>query len=172
MQAPQRNAWQTAAYYIGLYGIYLKNYGRRLIEYRGDTLVAMLGGFMMQAGFLIFLQVIYKRIPQLNGFTQNELLFLFGFVTLGRELSRMFLDSPFRVGMLIRRGQLDIFLIRPCSTLFEVVAVDVQVVAVGGAVVAIAVMGMALEQMPHLISFASMSWLVIAVICNMFLQYC
>lgn len=171
MEAPQRNIWQNIAYYIGLYGIHLSNYGKRLVEYRADTFVAMLGGMAMQGGFLIFLKTIYQRVPQLNGFNQNELIFLFGFVTLGRELSRMFLDSPFRLSFIVRRGLLDTFMIRPCSTLFQIVALDVQVVASGGALVGLVIMINSLNQMVEMVTPLMIIWLFVAVLCNMLIQY-
>lgn len=169
MRAPERNAWQTLMYYIGMYRIYLITYGRRLIEYRADTFVAVLGGLLMQGSFVVFLGVVYKRIPVLNGFSHDELFFLFGFVTLGREISRMFFDSPFRVGFIIRRGQLDTFIIRPCSTLFQVVAIDVQANAIGGAITGLVVMITALHNIP--LSFGMGVWLVIAVLCNALMQF-
>ncbi|MDC7225096.1 MAG: ABC-2 family transporter protein [Spirochaetales bacterium] len=171
MKAPERNIWQTIYYYIGLYGIHLSNYGKRLVEYRADTFVALFGGMAMQGGFLIFIRTIYERVPQLNGFNQTELIFLFGFVTLGRELSRMFLDSPFRLSFIVRRGLLDTFIIRPCSTLFQIVALDVQVVASGGAIVGLGIMIVTLRQMAELVTPLMILWLVFAVLCNMLIQY-
>lgn len=171
MDIPQRNGFQRVLYYLGLYRIYLINYAKRLIEYRADTSVAMLGGMAWQGGFLIFVNVIYSRVPQLSGFNKMELIFLFGFVTLGRELSRMFLDSPFRLSFIVRRGLLDTFLIRPCSTLFQVVAINVQFIASGGAIIGIVAMA---TSMPHLVESVTpmmILWLVVAVICNMFVQF-
>jgi ABC-2 type transport system permease protein len=171
MEAPQRNIWQIFVYYIGLYGIHLSNYGKRLVEYRGDTFVAIFGGIAMQGGFLIFITTIYQRIPQLNGFNQTELIFLFGFVTLGRELSRMFLDSPFRLSFAVRRGLLDTFMIRPCSTLFQLIAVDVQVVASGGALVGLVIMITTLTQLDIVLTLPMILWIIEAVLCNMLIQY-
>jgi ABC-2 type transport system permease protein len=171
MKAPERNIWQTIIYYIGLYGVHLSNYGKRLVEYRADTFVAMFGGMAMQGGFLIFLSTIYQRVPELQGYNQTELIFLFGFVTLGRELSRVFLDSPFRLSFIVRRGLLDTFMIRPCSTLFQIIALDVQVVASGGAIVGLAVMISALHKMALSVSVGMILWLVVAVLCNMLVQY-
>lgn len=171
MEVPQRNQVQKVLYYLGLYRIYLLNYVKRLIEYRADTFVALLGGMAWQGGFLIFVNVIYSRVPQLNGFNKMELIFLFGFVTLGRELSRMFLDSPFRMSFIVRRGLLDTFLIRPCSTLFQVVSMNVQFIASGGAIIGIVAM---VTTIPHLVDKITplmVLWLVIAVICNMFVQF-
>jgi len=171
MTEPQRNILQTLGYYIGLYRMYLINYGRRLVEYRSDTFVALMGGMLMQGGFVIFLEVIYARIPTLNGFSHDELFFLFGFVTLGRELNRMFFDSPFRVSFIIRRGLLDQFIVRPCSTLFQVVAMDVQINAIGGAIVGLVVMITALSHMSLVLTVWSVLWLIVAVILNVTIQY-
>ncbi|MDC7220700.1 MAG: ABC-2 family transporter protein [Spirochaetales bacterium] len=171
MKAPERNIFQTIAYYIGLYGVHLSNYGKRLVEYRADTFVAMFGGMAMQAGFLIFINTIYQRVPELEGYNRTELIFLFGFVTLGRELSRVFLDSPFRLSFIVRRGLLDTFIIRPSSTLFQLIALDVQVVASGGAIVGLVVMISSLNQMALNVGAGMIFWLVVAVLCNMLIQF-
>lgn len=171
MEIPQRSLLETLLYYLGLYRIYITNYGKRLVEYRADTIVALFGGMAWQGGFLIFVNVIYSMVPQLNGFNKMELIFLFGFVTLGRELSRMFLDSPFRLSFIVRRGLLDTFLIRPCSTLFQVVAIDVQIIASGGAIIGLVAM---ITTLPHLVSNITLLmvvWLIVATICNMFVQF-
>lgn len=171
MQAHERGHWQSFLHYCGLYRIYFLNYGRRLVQYRSDTVVALLGGLLMQGGFLVFIQVLYKRIPHLNGFTQSDLLFLFGFVTLGRELNRMFLDAPFHVIHLIRQGRFDVFLLRPCSTLFQVVAGDSQILGIGGAVVGLAAMLMALPGLSVPFDSWRICWLAIAIICNVLIQF-
>lgn len=143
MIAPERNAVQGFKHLAGLYCFYLRIYFRKLVEYRADTWVALIAGFLTQASTLAFLTVIFRNIPMLAGWTYYELLFLFGLSVAGRELNKVFFNVPFSLTGYIRSGMLDIFLIRPVGPLFQGTGLSTEINGIGSALTALGIMAFA-----------------------------
>jgi ABC-2 type transport system permease protein len=171
MQAPQRNTAQRIRYYIGLYGMYLKMYFRTMIEYRADTWVAFLGGLFAQVSSLLFLESVFRHIPQLAGWSYYELLFIFSVSLTASALNIVFLNAPFSIHGYIRRGTMDMLLIRPASTLFQAVSMSQEINGIGSAVTGLAIMGYAIAHLNLDWSGAQVLFLGVAILSGMLIKF-
>jgi ABC-2 type transport system permease protein len=64
-----------------------------------------------------------QQVPDLNGWSYDEILLVYGLITLARSISHMFADNLWTVGrQYIREGGFDRFLVRPIDPLFHLLA--------------------------------------------------
>ncbi|WP_028547308.1 ABC transporter permease [Paenibacillus sp. UNC451MF] len=171
MIAPQRNGLQQSAYLIGLYVQYLKIYLKTLVEYRADTLIALIAGIIAQGSTLVFLSVIFQRIPKLADWSFYELVFIFGLAATGKALNQALFNAPFALTGFIRRGQLDIMMIRPVGVLFQAIGNTQELNGVGQLVTGIIIMGYAAAHLDMHWSIGMVLYVIIALISSAVIQF-
>lgn len=109
--------------YIKLYGFFLQQRLKILMEYRVNFLIGASSTIFLQAAGLLMIWVIMAQIPDLNGWSFNEILFVYGLLTLAKSINHMFADNLWTIGrMYIRTGGFDRFLVRPINPLFHLLA--------------------------------------------------
>lgn len=64
--------------YVRLYNQFLKQYLKSLMEYRADFVFGLIGFIFVQLTGVIFIQLIFSSIPSLNGWSYDEVLFIYG----------------------------------------------------------------------------------------------
>ncbi|WP_179232639.1 ABC transporter permease [Paenibacillus rigui] len=171
MLMPQRNPGQQLLYWIGMYGQYLKIYCKTLVEYRADTIISVLAGIMVQGSTLLFLAVIFQRIPQLADWNFYELVFIFGLAATGKALNQTFFNAPFSLHGLIRRGQMDVMMARPVGVLFQAVGHSQELNGVGQSVTGIAMLCYAAWHLQLNWTPWTLLYIVIALISSAVIQF-
>jgi ABC-2 type transport system permease protein len=171
MKVPGRNIFQEIAYRAGLFVFYQKLYFRVLVEYTLDSWIGILSGMLILLSSLIFLGVTVNRIPHLAGWSFEQLLFLFGIAATGRGLNQVFLNAPFLFHGFIRRGTLDIMMVRPVGALFQMIGLSQELLGLGGAVFGVAII---LHSAPHagiVWHAGNVAYLIVAVVSSMLIQF-
>ncbi|NHN31050.1 ABC transporter permease [Paenibacillus agricola] len=140
MLIPRRNIWQQSIYLMGLYGQYLKIYLKTLVEYRSDTLIAVGAGILAQGSTLLFLTVIFQRIPKLADWSFYEMIFIFGLAATGKALNQTLFNAPFSLTGYIRRGLMDVMMVRPVGVLFQTIGLSQELNGVGQLVTGVVIM--------------------------------
>ena len=171
MEAPNYNLNQRFKYLARLYFMYLKLYYRTLAEYRIDTWISLLSGLFVQLVTLLFINIIFQRIPSLSDWSFYEVLFIYSFASMGREFSRVFLNAPFSLHGFIRTQKLDIMLVRPAGPLFQVIASSQEINGIGLGFVAIGLMVYSAMNLTITWSILTILYLILALICSIVLQY-
>jgi ABC-2 type transport system permease protein len=106
-----------------LYGVFFMNRLKIFLEYRVSFLIGASSTFVMQAAGLFTIWVVMQKVPNLVGWNFDEVLLLYGLVTISRSLEHMFADNLWTLGRhYIRSGDFDRFLIRPVDPLFHLLA--------------------------------------------------
>lgn len=95
----------------------------RLVEYRADFMIGLVG-FLLRVGVQVALvHIIFSLVPSVHGWDYEQVLFLLGFAILARGMDKLFTDNLWMVGgFLVRTGDLFRFMIRPVRPLFLVIA--------------------------------------------------
>ena len=93
------------------------------MEYRADFFIGITVMFLSNFISLLFFWVIFQKIPTLNGWTFDQLLFLLGFLTLSFGIWHAFLSgvSPWRMERWVRTGTFDRMLLQPINPLLYMV---------------------------------------------------
>ena len=65
--------------YQRMHLIFIRQYIKQIMEYKVDFVVGVLGVFLTQGLNLLFLNVLFQHIPSLEGWTFQEIAFIYGF---------------------------------------------------------------------------------------------
>ncbi len=109
--------------YARLYWAFLTNRLKILLEYRANFLIGASSTLVLEATSLLALWVVVRQVPDLNGWTLNQILLIYGLLVLAKSINHMFADNLWTLGWAyVRSGQFDRFLVRPIDPLFHLLA--------------------------------------------------
>jgi ABC-2 type transport system permease protein len=109
--------------YAGLYWHFLIQRFKTLLEYRANFIIGASSTIFLQASGLLTIWVVMRQVPSLNGWSLEEVLLIYGLVTLAKSINHMFADNLWTIGRVyIRTGGFDRFLVRPIDPLFHLLA--------------------------------------------------
>lgn len=118
--------------FFRLYWIFTQQFIKRIMEYRADFLTGAMAFFLGQFFNLVFIAIIFGNIPQLEGWTVDQIIFIYGFSLIPRGLDHFYADNLWKVAyFLIRRGEFDKYLTRPIDPLHHVLLEGFEVDALG-----------------------------------------
>ena len=121
-----------------LHRIFIAQYLKKLMEYKVDFIVGAVGFLLSQALEILFIGIIFSQIPDLAGWTFNEILFIYGFSLIPKAIDHMFFDNLWMVGYhIVRKGEFDKYLTRPINSLFYVTVEKFQIDAFGELIIEI-----------------------------------
>ncbi|MDO9630205.1 MAG: ABC-2 family transporter protein, partial [Acholeplasmataceae bacterium] len=104
--------------FMKIYGIFLKQHLKRLMEYRVDFLIGMFAFIFTQAAGLLFLFIIFQNINALAGFSIDEILLMYAISLLPRGIDHLLFDNLWLLPRTIRQGSMDRYLLRPINPLY------------------------------------------------------
>lgn len=114
---------------------------KRLMEYKADFLTGAISFLIDQAVGIAFLFIIFSQIPQLAGFSFEQIVFIYGFSQIPKGIDHLLTDNLWCVGyFIVRKGDFDKYMTRPINPLFHVIAETFQIDAIGELVVGIGLM--------------------------------
>src|SRR6266581_600323 len=65
--------------YLRLFGMYFSQYAKARLEYRADFFSSVLASFLGTAASFGFLLIVFSRVPAVQGWKFEEMVFLYGF---------------------------------------------------------------------------------------------
>ena len=90
------------------------------LEYRADFMIECLAALLQQASGLLMLQVLFENIPMLQNWSREEVFFIYGFMLIPRAFFDAFAMSLYGFSdRYIVQGEMDRLLLRPLSSLFQ-----------------------------------------------------
>lgn len=148
--------------FIRIYKIFIKQYLKTLMEYRTDFLIGMFSFFIMQASNIIFISLIFSRVPHINGWSYNEVLFIYGFSQIPRGIDHLFTDNLWLLAnAYVRSGQFDKYLLRPINPLFHLISERFQPDAFGEIIIGVGIFSYAYNKLG--LSFTYIDWFLLIV---------
>ena len=134
-----------------LAGTYRRLVGARIRsqwQYRTSFVLHVVGQFV--AGFFDFvgIAVIFDRIDALDGWSVEEVLFLYGTSQLAFGLGDVFISPVERASDHVRLGSFDQLLTRPLGPLFQLVTGEFELRRVGRALQGLVVFSIAMVALP------------------------
>lgn len=137
-----------ARYYADLYATYFRMQLRILAQYRADLALVIGGAVVRDGASLLFLAIIFGRIPALAGWSLNELLLAYGLLTAGAYLGSLFLNSAHNLSWYVQTGRYDVLLIRPVPPLFQLIGEQpFNLTFIGNFLVGVGTVGVALGRL-------------------------
>jgi ABC-2 type transport system permease protein len=100
---------------------YFTQYAKVRIGYRGDFFISLGASFAATVFGLFFVVVLFQKVPQLAGWRFEEVLFLYGFSLIPYGLFNVVSSNLYEFGnTYIIEGKFDRILLRPISSLFQI----------------------------------------------------
>src|SRR5271167_974897 len=117
-----RGALHNFKRHAALLGSYFAQYAKVRVSYRGDFFISAATSMAATIFSLGFVFVLFKRVPTLSNWRMEEVVFLYGFSLIPFGLFNVFSLNLYEFGATyIMEGKFDRVLLRPLSSLFQVV---------------------------------------------------
>ena len=118
--------------YLDIYKDFVAQYLKILMQSKANFFIGFIGFVCSQASGILFLTMVFSQIPDLNGWSFYEILFIYGFSQLPRGLDHLYSDYIWLFGMqVVIKGEFDRYLLRPLNPLFQILAERFQLDALG-----------------------------------------
>ena len=122
----------TVKRYLRLYRVLVTQFLKTIMQSRVDFLIGLFGFFLTQVMGIAFLYLVFQQIPDLQGWTLDQLIFIYGFAQIPRGIDHLFTDNIWLVAYrLVINGDFDRYMLRPMNIFFQVIAEKLQPDALG-----------------------------------------
>lgn len=123
-------------WYLNLYLNFICQYIKGLLQSKVNFLIGFIGFLVGQITSLFFLSVVFNNIHSLNGWSFNEMLFIYGFSQIPKGLDHFFTDNIWNLSArIVVKGEFDKYLLRPINPLFHLISETLQPDAFGELIV-------------------------------------
>jgi ABC-2 type transport system permease protein len=127
-------------FYTSMFFQYMAQYLKTRFQYRADLFVEFFSDLLSQAINLIFILVVFGHTSLLNGWSQDEIIFIYGFFLVPYALFSAFFNIWDFNERYIVKGELDRILTRPIHSLFQIILERIELESLLGAITGLAVM--------------------------------
>ena len=149
---------------LRMHRIFVAQELKRMMEYKGDFIVGIVGFLLGQFFNMLFIWIIFSQIPDLAGWTLEQVVFIYGFSLVPKGLDHLLFDNLWAIGhFIVRRGDFDKYLTRPINTLFHVMVEKLQIDALGELIMGIALICITLPAVSIEWSFVKVLLIIIAI---------
>lgn len=110
----------------------MQQYFKKLMQSKLDFFMGFVGFFLNQVLGIVFLQLVFEKIPNLNGWNFYQLVFIYGFAQIPRGIDHFFTNYLWIFARkTVKEGAFDRYLLRPINPLFQVLVEQCQVDGIG-----------------------------------------
>lgn len=118
--------------YLRLYKVLITQFFKVIMQSKVDFLMGLLGFFLTQTLGIAFLYLVFDQIQLLNGWSLEQLIFIYGFAQIPRGLDHLLTDNIWLVAWRwVVNGDIDRYMLRPMNILFQIISEKLQPDALG-----------------------------------------
>lgn len=134
-------------FYGSLFLDYLKNYMKTRLTYRSDFWTEVLSDLLFQGVNLFFILVVFLHTPTLGGWTEAQVLFIYGYFMVPYGIFGCFFNLWNFAERYIVKGEMDRVLTRPAFNLAQLLLENMDPASLFGSLAGLLIMGLA---WPHI----------------------
>jgi ABC-2 type transport system permease protein len=127
-------------FYISLFWDYFKNYLKTRLTYRTDFWIEIISDLAFQGLNLLFILIVFMHTPTLGGWTQAEMVFVYGFFMVPYGIFFAFFNLWNFADRYIVKGEMDRILTRPAYNLAQLILENMDPSSLAGAIVGMIIM--------------------------------
>ena len=125
--------------YLKLYLTYAKLSLMSKLVYKANVIIGIVAFLFGEAASLTTLYLLVSTVPSIDGYSIYQIGFLFGLTNMAVGIDHLLTDRLWTVAYFeVKLGKLDHMFLRPLPVLFQVIASEVQLEALGEIIVAVA----------------------------------
>jgi ABC-2 type transport system permease protein len=127
--------------HLSLLLAYFAQFIKSRLSYRGDFIVDTIAVMIALSVHLVFLGVVYSKVQSLQGWSFEQLLFIYGFSLIPLGIFNLVSSNlwDFSDGYLIE-GRFDRVLLRPVNPLFQILFESLNIASLGEVVVGVMIL--------------------------------
>lgn len=138
---------QTFKRYMRLYKVLIAQFLKGIMQSKVDFLMGLFGFFFTQLLGITFLYLVFQQIPSLQGWSLEQLIFIYGFAQIPRGIDHLLTDNIWMIAWrLVLSGDFDRYMLRPMNLFFQVIAEKLQPDALGELLVGGILLGISLQK--------------------------
>lgn len=122
---------------IRLYGCYVSVILQSTMQYKLSFLLMLIGRFLMAFNGFIALYFLFSGFTQIKGYTYGDVLLCFSIIQMSFSIAECFGSGLKAFSGIIKRGEFDRMLLRPCSPILQVVGTKFELGRLGPMVTAV-----------------------------------
>lgn len=150
--------------FLKLYGVFIKQYFKKLMEYRFDFLTGAFSFLVVQITTLLFMTIIFGKIPAMAGYTFYQVLFIYGFSLFPKGLDHLFADLFWELCYFrIAKGEFDRYMTRPINPLIQIIIECFQIDAFGELIVGVGIVAYSAYKIGLTLSFINILLFIIII---------
>ena len=118
--------------YARLYRVLVTQFLKTIMQSKVDFLMGLLGFFLTQILGITFLYLVFEQIPDLQGWSFEQLMFIYGFAQIPRGIDHLFTDNIWMIAwQFVVNGKFDQYMLRPMNLFLQVIFEKLQPDALG-----------------------------------------
>ncbi len=152
--------------YLKLYATYAKLSLMSKLVYKVNVIVGVIAFLFMEATSLFTLYFLVSAVPSIDGYSIYHIGLLFGLTNMAVGIDHLLTDRLWTVAYFeVRLGKLDHVFLRPVPILFQIIASEVQLEALGELIVATALIILCGSQLTFAGGVGSVLLMILGIIC-------
>ena len=152
--------------YLKLYFTYAKLSLMSKLVYKVNAIIGILAFLFMEATSLLTLYILVSAVPSIDGYSIYQIGLLFGLTNMAVGIDHLLTDRLWMVSYFeVRLGKLDHMFLRPVPVLFQVIASEVQLEALGELIIAVAMIILCGSQVQIVGGIGAVLLVILGIIC-------
>lgn len=152
--------------YLKLYTTYAKLSLMSKLVYKANVIIGILAFLFTEATSLFTLYILVSSVPSIDGYTIYHVGLLFGLTNMAVGIDHLLTDKLWTVAYWeVKTGKLDHMFLRPLPVLFQVIASEIQLEALGEIIVAVALISLCGSQLEIVGGVGAILTVILGVLC-------
>lgn len=152
--------------YLKLYATYAKLSLMSKLVYKVNAIIGILAFLFMEATSLFTLYILVSSVPSIDGYNIYQIGILFGLTNMAIGIDHLLTDRLWMVAYFeVKQGKLDHMFLRPVPVLFQVIASEVQLEALGELIIAVAMITLCGSQIEITGGLPAVLLVILGIIC-------
>lgn len=152
--------------YLKLYSTYAKLSLISKLVYKANVIIGVVAFLFAEATSLLTLYFLVSSVPSIDGYSIYHIGLLFGLTNMAVGIDHLFSDRLWTVAYFeVKLGKLDHMFLRPLPILFQVIASEVQLEALGELIIATALILLCGSQVQISGGIGAILLVILGIIC-------
>jgi len=153
--------------HLRLFLLYFAQYAKVRLAYKADFFIAFFSSMSATLLAFGFVLVLFSKVPQLQGWSFYEILFLYAFSLVPLGFFNVVSWNLYEFGdIYVIQGRFDRILLRPVDTLFQVLFEKFRIESLQEVVTGLLVIGICVERLHLTWHLADYLWFALMVACG------
>jgi ABC-2 type transport system permease protein len=153
--------------HLRLFLLYFAQYAKVRLAYKADFFIAFFSSMAATVIGFGFVLILFTKIPRLQDWSFNEILFLYGFSLIPLGFFNVVSWNLYEFGdIYIIQGRFDRMLLRPIDTLFQVIFEKFRIESIQEVVTGLLVVGICSHRLNLAWGISDYLWFALAIVCG------